>query len=107
VYILKNVLHDWDDEGALSILNACHQAMPAGSRLIIVQRTMPEDASNPGLLRSVVEADLMQLVYSGGRERTLGEYGALLAAAGLRLSLSMQDGGATWLMEARRAEEGC
>jgi hypothetical protein len=107
VYILKNVLHDWDDEGALSILRACRQAMPAGSRLIIVQRTMPEDASNPGLLRSMVEADLMQLVYSGGRERTLGEYGALLASAGLGLSLSMQDGGTTWLMEARRTEEGC
>jgi hypothetical protein len=79
--------------------------MAAGSRLIVVQRTMPEDASNPGLLRSMVEADLMQLVYSGGRERTLGQYGKLLEAAELRLSLSMQSEGATWLMEARRAEE--
>jgi hypothetical protein len=105
VYVLKNVLHDWDDEGVLSILKACRQAMAAGSRLIVVQRTMPEDASNPGLLRSMVEADLMQLVYSGGRERTLGQYGKLLEAAKLRLSLSMQAEGATWLMEARRAEE--
>ena len=103
VYVLKNVLHDWDDAGAVAILGACRKAMRLDSRLVVIQRTMPEDASNPGLLRSMVEADLMQLVYSGGRERTLGEYRALLSAVGLDMSLVMQSGGVTSLMEARPA----
>jgi hypothetical protein len=52
----------------------------------------------------MIDADLMQLVYSGGRERTLDEYRAVLAAAGLSLSLTMQQEGETWLIEARPDE---
>lgn len=101
VYLLKNVLHDWDDVGAGAILAACRRAMKAGSRLAVIQRAMPEDTSHPEAFRSTVESDLMQLVYSGGRERTLTEYRALFAAAGMVISLTMQADGVTWLMEAR------
>jgi hypothetical protein len=51
----------------------------------------------------VAEADLMQMVYSGGRERTLPEYWALIEAGGLRIYQTMAISSHTWLMEARKA----
>jgi O-methyltransferase/methyltransferase family protein len=103
LYVLKNVLHDWDDAGALEILAACRRAMTPSSRLVVIQRAVPDWPVDPELLRSVAEADLMQLVYSGGRERTEAEYRSLLEAAGLTLSSTMRSDGITWLMEARPA----
>lgn len=100
VYVLKNILHDWSDSAAVSILTACRQAMAPTARLVVFQRAVPENASNPDLVRSMVEADLMLMVYSGGRERTLSQYRALLEAAGLSMSYTMESGGTTRLMEA-------
>ena len=100
IYILRNVLHDWDDFGALQILKATRRAMKPGSRLLVIQRTMP-DASlgNPPRI-GMVEADLMQLVYSGGRERTDAEFRSLLMAASFTITNVMKSGGQTWLIEA-------
>ncbi len=103
VYVMRNVLHDWDDTGALQILNACRHAMSPTALLVVLQRVMPDGSAHPDLLRSMVEADLMQLVYNGGAERTRAEYVALFQAAGLRLHSSMQADGLTWLMEVRPA----
>lgn len=105
VYILKNVLHDWDDSGVREILSACRHAMKGRGRLIVVQRVMPDaGAANTELFSSMIDADLLQLVYTGGRERTLAEYRALLEGSGLRLHATMQSQGQTWLMEARVAD---
>ena len=104
VYILKNVVHDWDDPTAVRILNACRRAMKPSSRLLVIQRELPDPLTVEPYAQSVVEADLMQLVYSGGRERTLVEYRALLEAAALRIYQTMATlSGHTWLIEARRA----
>ena len=103
VYILRNVLHDWDDAGALSILSACGRAMKRSSRLLVIQREIPDPLTMEPYARIVVEADLMQMVYSGGRERTLPQYRALIEAAGLRIYQTMATSGHTWLMEARKA----
>ncbi len=86
-YALRRIIHDWDDEQALRILAACRQAM-AGQihgqgRLLLIERVMPERVEQAP---AVVVADLIMLVETGGRERTVGEYRALLAAAGFRLS---------------------
>ena len=80
-YILANVLHDWDDDRAAGILLACHRAMGPGGRVLIVERLIPGD---PRDAVPVLLSDLNMLLLSGGRERTNAEYGALLAAAGLR-----------------------
>jgi hypothetical protein len=103
IYILRNVIHDWDDAGALSILNACARAMKLSSRLLVIQREVPDPLTVEPYARSLVEADLMQMVYSGGRERTLQEYRALFEAAGLRIHQTMAISGHTWLMEVRKA----
>lgn len=81
-YILKNVLHDWDDERAVIILKNCRRAMRKGSRLLVLEVILPvlEDRSFGGLL------DLNMLVMSGGRERTKDEFQRLLDASGFRLT---------------------
>ena len=81
-YVLKNVLHDWDDEHAVIILKNCHRAMRKGSRLLVLEVVLPvlEDRSFGGLL------DLNMLVMSGGRERTREEYYKLFDESGFRLT---------------------
>jgi len=81
LYALSLVLHDWDDDRALAILANCQAAMAPGSRLVIVERPVPD---NPREAPSAAHADLAMLVMTGGRERTLAEYRRLLERAGLR-----------------------
>jgi SAM-dependent methyltransferase len=80
-YILANVLHDWDDDRAIQILQTCRQAMRPGGRVLIAERLIPED---PRDAVPVLLSDLNMLLLSGGQERTNAEYGTLMAAAGLR-----------------------
>jgi hypothetical protein len=81
-YILKNVLHDWDDERALIILKNCRRAMRKESRLLVLEvvQSVSDGRSFAGLL------DLNMLVMSGGRERTRDEYHQLFEESGFRLA---------------------
>ncbi len=83
-YLLKQVLHDWDDDRATDILITMRRAMGRESRLIIVERMLPEEvdpSDTPTLL-----VDVLMLVVTGGRERTRDEFGTLLATAGFELA---------------------
>jgi SAM-dependent methyltransferase len=80
-YLLANVLHDWDDHRAAAILQTCGRAMNPCGRVLIAERLIPDD---PRDAVPVLLSDLNMLLLSGGQERTNAEYGALLAAAGLR-----------------------
>jgi SAM-dependent methyltransferase len=80
-YILANVLHDWDDAQCVRILQECRRAMAPGGRVLIIERLIPDD---PREAVPVLLSDLNMLLVTGGQERTNDEYGALLAAAGLR-----------------------
>jgi hypothetical protein len=82
-YILRNIIHDWEDDQAVAILTTCRRAMAEAARLILVERYLPEDPREALLVR---HADLEILVNVGGRERTTEEYAALLARSGLRLA---------------------
>lgn len=79
-YILKLVIHDWDDERALRILETVRRAMPDHGRVLVVEHLLPEDDE----YQHAVWLDLNMLVLTGGRERTGAEYGVLLDRAGLR-----------------------
>jgi hypothetical protein len=82
LYLLKFVLHDWDDESCATILRNCRESMLPGGRVVIIEMVMPEhDAPSTATLM-----DLGMLAVVGGRERSLSEYDALLAKAGLRRS---------------------
>lgn len=82
LYLLSNILHDWDDEPAARILANCAAAMSAPSRLLVIEEVMPERVSDgPG----VVLSDLAMMMLTGGFERTREQYRHLLAGSGLEL----------------------
>lgn len=95
VYILSQILHDWDDEAAGKILSNCAEAMPANGRLLVVEQILTEtdELDLPHLL------DLQMLVLLGGRERTVTDWKQLLSRAGFSFRSIRQFGG-TALIEA-------
>ena len=88
VYLLSWILHDWDDEQALRILRACRDA--GAKTLLIAETLLPAravaaESTAPGLIADVYTLDLQMLLLTGGRERSEGEYRALLEQAGFVL----------------------
>lgn len=82
VYLLKSVLHNWDDDRAREILKRCRAALRVGARLIIVERVLPERRRAGRRERAIVRSDLNMLVSLGGRERTAREFERMLAETG-------------------------
>jgi hypothetical protein len=81
-YILRHIIHDWDDERSIQILQNCRRAAEPGAKILVVESVIPEDNEpHPGKW-----LDLIMLVAPAGRERTAAEYDRLFAAAGIRLS---------------------
>ena len=83
-YILKSIIHDWDDESATAILRSCRRAMSPQSTLLLVERLLPTMVEPSGASETATFSDLNMMVMNGGRERTEAAYRALLEAAGLR-----------------------
>jgi len=81
LYLLKYILHDWDDASSVRILTQIRRAMNAGGRVVLVEMRLGE-IGEPGFGPLV---DVNMLVVTGGRERTRSEYEKLLAAANLKL----------------------
>jgi hypothetical protein len=96
LYILKNILHDWDDERALAILGACRKAMSDNSRLLVVESVL-QPGNEPGLGKLM---DMNMLVIHGGLERTEAEYAALLRQSGFVLAKVRVTGSVVDLIEA-------
>ncbi|MFF3410938.1 methyltransferase [Streptomyces sp. NPDC002742] len=81
-HLMCSVLHDWEDEDAITILTRSGEALPANGRLLICEMLLP-DSSEP---HPAWWSDLGMMVVLGGRERTLDQYRSLLQRAGLRVS---------------------
>lgn len=82
VYLMKRILHDWDDEDCLRILRACRAAMTTGSRLLAVDAVVPQgNEPHPGKI-----LDVLMMASFNGRERSAQDFRRLLSAAGLRLT---------------------
>jgi O-methyltransferase len=92
IYLLKSVLHDWPDPECQKILGNCRQAMQGRSRLLVIERALPEDAK---LSQTLASLDLHMLVMFGSRERTVTEYKALAESSGLTLQRAV-DTDAGW-----------
>jgi len=99
VYVLKHVLHNWDDERALCLLGNCARAMPDTGKLLIVDGYLL-----PGGRRDATRLlDLEMLVLCGaGRERRKPEFRALLHRAGLKLERSSALAGTTCMIVATK-----
>lgn len=81
-YLLKGILHDWDDAAATAILRACHRAIAPGGTLLVIERLIAP--ANEGA--DAKFSDLNMLVLPGGRERTRKEFEMLLIDSGFRLT---------------------
>jgi SAM-dependent methyltransferase len=84
-YLLKHVIHDWDDEHATEILKNCGRAMGASGRLLIVEGIYPLRIDPSEECRGAASNDVNMLVCTGGRQRSEDEFRSLLHAAGLKL----------------------
>jgi hypothetical protein len=81
-YVMKYIIHDWDDAHCRRILRSCHAVMTRHTRLIVIDRLLGPPNEDP----AVKLADLHMLVGPGGQERTLEEFAALFQAEGLRIA---------------------
>jgi hypothetical protein len=79
-YILKAILHDWEDEPCVQILQTCRRAMAAGTALLVIERELGQPNHDPDPKFS----DLNMLVGPMGQERTPAEYASLFVASGFR-----------------------
>ncbi|MFG1949430.1 methyltransferase [Nonomuraea sp. NPDC048826] len=96
-YLLGSVLHNWDDDDAVTILRNVREAMDPAGRVLVLEVVLPEDDA-PHLGKDL---DMRMLaVFDGGTERSGSEYGALLSRAGLTLSRVVELEGAASLIEA-------
>ena len=102
-YLLKWIIHDWDDEHSLTILRNCHRAMKPDARLLLVERVVPERIDPSADTQSTLLADLNMLVLAGGHERTAAEYRTLLGAAGFALARILPATTRLSVIEATRA----
>ena len=82
VYLMSNVLHDWDDDACVDILRTVRAAMGEGARLLVVENVLDAPGRSPEHQRDVHLVDLHMLVMFGARERTKAAYDGLLVAAG-------------------------
>jgi O-methyltransferase domain len=100
LYVLKSVIHDWDDEQAQRILANCRAAMARDARLLLIERVVGE-ANEIGEAKLF---DINMLAMLGGRERPRGEYRALLAAAGFRMTRMLATASPLSIIEAAPIE---
>jgi hypothetical protein len=82
LYILKSILHDWNDVRAQAILRTCRRAMAGKGKLLILE----EIVGGPNSTCDATLADINMLVRAGGRNRTEKEYRDLLAAGGFKMT---------------------
>jgi SAM-dependent methyltransferase len=78
IYVLKSVLHNWDDEAALRILTVCREAIAPSGRLLVIERVIADD--DRGCEAKLFDVNMLVVV--GGRERSAVEHNALLTRAG-------------------------
>jgi hypothetical protein len=100
VYLLKSILHDWEDDQCVEILRVCRRGLEPGGAVVVVERLL----GRTGHERESAFSDLNMLVMPGGRERSEQEYAALFAAAGLRATRVIDTGSRMSILEARTAD---
>lgn len=96
-YIMKWIIHDWNDEDSLKILRNCRRAIRSDGTLLVVNAVLkPPNEPDPGKLM-----DLTMLVMPGGRERTAAEFAALLRQADFSLARVIPTAGSLSIIESR------
>lgn len=98
-YVMRAILHDWEDPEAIAILRRIRAVIPGHGALLVLERELGDPNENPEAKFS----DLNMLVMPGGRERTVEEFAGLFGRAGFELVGTTPAGGAMSVIEARPA----
>jgi len=85
-YLLKHVIHDWDDQRAVAILRTCRRAMGPEAKLLIVEGVYPARIDGSPESRGAAANDVNMMVCTGGRQRSEAEFRDLYTAAGFQLT---------------------
>jgi hypothetical protein len=96
-YVMKHIIHDWDDEKAAVILSNIRKVLPKDGRVILIESVVRD--GQEGAMSKVM--DLEMLVMPGGRERTEEEFRALFDRAGFTLTRIVQTKSPLSVIEAR------
>ena len=81
-YLMRHIIHDWNDEQCRTILRNCHKVVPSSGKLLLIESVIPP-GNEPSFAKLL---DLTMLVIPGGMERTEAEYREILASAGFQLA---------------------
>jgi hypothetical protein len=81
-YLMRVVIHDWEDDKAIAVLKVCRRAMRGNAKLLLIERLI----APPNEMPAAKFTDLNMLVSPGGRERTREEFSDLLAKSGFELT---------------------
>jgi hypothetical protein len=100
LYLLKSVLHNWDDARCVQILRRCRAAMAPHGQVWVIERVMAERVGTTAQDRTVARSDLNMLVALSGRERTAREFATLFAEAGLEMQPGIGEAGEFRLLHA-------
>ena len=100
VVLLKSVLHDWNDDDAVRILQRARDALAPDGRVLVIERVMPAQVEDLPAHRTTARSDLNMLVSLGGRERTVEDYDVLLLSAGLSRQRTLPAAAAFSVIEA-------
>ena len=95
IYVIKKVVHDWNDEHAAVILRNCRKAMQPNGKVLLAETLVPPGDEPDG----IKNIDVVMLVVTGGLERTEAQYASLFDAAGLRLERVIQTRGPISILE--------
>jgi hypothetical protein len=95
-YLLKWILHDWDDDECVAILTRCRESLRAGGVVLVVEMLL----GRPGYERATALMDLNMMAVAGGRERSEAEFARLFERAGLRLTRVVDTGTLYAVLEA-------
>ena len=94
-YILKGIIHDWNDEAALKILKNCRRAIHSDGTLLLVEAVLTRSTGPTTALM-----DMLMMVLTSGRERTESEFRCLLQEAGFSMVQVIREAGVS-IIESR------
>ena len=96
-YVLKHIIHDWDDGPSVQILRKVRSVAPAGATLLLIEAVIPDDDSDS----TAKVTDMEMLLVNEGRERTVEEYRRILEQAGFHLTRVVDTASHVSIIEAR------
>jgi len=104
VYIMKHIIHDWDDERCVRLLENCHRSMRGDGRLICVDSVLPPMGDAAGTPAKLL--DLLMLIFIPGKERTRDQWTQLYSAAGfeIRSITPIHDNFGTSIVEGKKKD---